>query len=367
MTSSYDRSTRVNNQAEEVSLVLSLLKEDHKGITYRPKLCMLTGSVLSAILLQQIVYRWSNNKREPFYKFSAPCSHKLYQLGDSWQEELAFSRYEFESALNNISTKITKGTKKASILAVSQPKFDDRGKCTNAKSLVIHWTDSDRVSWYQLNETLFTNAIKQHYLGNVVKHHYLNNVANQQHLEMVGNGIISFPKNITKNTTKNTHVNMSSNSSTAGAPFKDIPDQYRASILKIFRDWQQRCNHMKAVLDQRRVQAIFRALLLRLELDRARCNQATLEMVARAEGDLLLAVLGCSRDSFAQGDNDRNRKFDDIELICRDAAHLERFMEIGERFSSKKVAKEQPPAGEYEDIREALRTKNRQTQEQQHV
>ena len=40
------------------------------------------------------------------------------------------------------------------------------------------------------------------------------------------------------------------------------------------------------------------------------------------------AIEGCRLSPFHQGDNDRRRKYDDVELILRDAAKIERFREI---------------------------------------
>lgn len=46
------------------------------------------------------------------------------------------------------------------------------------------------------------------------------------------------------------------------------------------------------------------------------------------------AIEGCKLSPFHQGDNDRRRKYDDVELILRDAAKIERFREIaGEKRS----------------------------------
>ena len=41
--------------------------------------------------------------------------------------------------------------------------------------------------------------------------------------------------------------------------------------------------------------------------------------------DLLRAIEGCSRTPHNMGQNDRGERFDDLELICRDAAHVDRF------------------------------------------
>jgi hypothetical protein len=47
------------------------------------------------------------------------------------------------------------------------------------------------------------------------------------------------------------------------------------------------------------------------------------------------AILGCKLSPFHQGDNDRRRKYDDVELILRDAAKIERFCEIARENRSR--------------------------------
>jgi hypothetical protein len=50
----------------------------------------------------------------------------------------------------------------------------------------------------------------------------------------------------------------------------------------------------------------------------------------RTKADLILAVRGCALSPHNMGANDRGRKFDDLELICRDDAHVEAFTKIAE-------------------------------------
>jgi len=78
--------------------------EDKSLIIYRPRLNQITGSVLSSILLHQIIY-WAYKSNNLFYKFKEPCNHKLYKPGDSWTEELGFTRWENETALKKIEEK----------------------------------------------------------------------------------------------------------------------------------------------------------------------------------------------------------------------------------------------------------------------
>jgi hypothetical protein len=48
------------------------------------------------------------------------------------------------------------------------------------------------------------------------------------------------------------------------------------------------------------------------------------------EETLLLAIEGCAASAWHAGENDRGRAFDDLELILRDEAHVERFAADGE-------------------------------------
>jgi hypothetical protein len=46
--------------------------------------------------------------------------------------------------------------------------------------------------------------------------------------------------------------------------------------------------------------------------------------------DLCRAIDGCRMSRWHQGANDRGRVYDDLELICRDARHVEQFVELSE-------------------------------------
>lgn len=119
-----------------------------RGILYRPEYNEITGSVTASIFLQQIWYWWSRSGRKPFYKFRGPCKDKRYRVGDSWTEELGFTRRQFETARKGFANKITKGANRTKI---------------QTQSLVIYWTDSNRLTWYMLNEKLFFESLGQAY------------------------------------------------------------------------------------------------------------------------------------------------------------------------------------------------------------
>lgn len=153
-------------------VVLSMLAEDERTISYRPQFAVLTDSAMAAILLQQMLFRWERKGQQPFYKFKEPCKQKLYIEGDSWCEELEWNPAEFDSALKIIGTKITKGVKKQAILDTELPVReaveDDKAFYTRLQAalrcVILYWTDSNRVTWYQLNVSLLGKLINQVYL-----------------------------------------------------------------------------------------------------------------------------------------------------------------------------------------------------------
>jgi hypothetical protein len=91
-------------------------------------------------------------------------------------------------------------------------------------------------------------------------------------------------------------------------------------IEAIFERWKTTMGHARAKLDAKRAKAI-----------RAMLN------IGYTQEDLELAIFGCSVSSFHQGQNDRGAKFDDINLICRDAEHVDRFIDLAEKAMAKQV------------------------------
>lgn len=79
-------------------------------------------------------------------------------------------------------------------------------------------------------------------------------------------------------------------------------------VTQLFEFWQQTLNHPRAALNDKRKALIKKSL-----------GDYTLT-------DLMCAVSGCSLTPHNMGDNDRGEVYDSIELILRDAAHIDRFM-----------------------------------------
>lgn len=80
-------------------------------------------------------------------------------------------------------------------------------------------------------------------------------------------------------------------------------------IQIIFDYWKQEMNHSRAKLDKKRENKIIQAIKLGYSID-----------------ELKQAIDGCKKTPFNMGQNDRNQRFDDIELILRDATHIDRFI-----------------------------------------
>jgi len=78
---------------------------------------------------------------------------------------------------------------------------------------------------------------------------------------------------------------------------------------EIFNYWQKTMNHPRAKLDNKRKCKIMQARKLGYLVD-----------------DLKKAIEGCSKIPFNMGQNERNQRYDDLELILRDASHIDRFI-----------------------------------------
>ncbi len=81
------------------------------------------------------------------------------------------------------------------------------------------------------------------------------------------------------------------------------------AVQEVFAHWQQTFNHPRAKLDVKRKKFI-----------RGRLKDGF------SVNDLKLAITGCRASPFHMGVNDRNTVYDDLDLICRDAKHVEQFM-----------------------------------------
>lgn len=80
-------------------------------------------------------------------------------------------------------------------------------------------------------------------------------------------------------------------------------------VTAVFDYWRAVMNHPQAILDNKRSRAIAARIKEGYSVDK-----------------LKLAIDGCKKSAWHQGQNDRHQVYDDIELICRDAKRVEAFV-----------------------------------------
>ena len=56
------------------------------------------------------------------------------------------------------------------------------------------------------------------------------------------------------------------------------------------------------------------------------------------EAELALAIEGCAASPFHAGENDRETEYNDLTLIMRDEAHIERFAALGQQLREQMAA-----------------------------
>lgn len=73
-----------------------------KTLKYCPQLNAFTGSITASLLMCQLEYWFNHTNGEAFYKFLEPCQDEHYHIGDSWIEEMGFTKTEFRTAFKHI-------------------------------------------------------------------------------------------------------------------------------------------------------------------------------------------------------------------------------------------------------------------------
>ncbi|WP_208281680.1 hypothetical protein [Massilia oculi] len=87
----------------------------------------------------------------------------------------------------------------------------------------------------------------------------------------------------------------------------------RDVVAEVFAYWQKVMDSPRSQLDDKRRKAIKGAL--KLYEPRQVCE----------------AILGCSRSAWHMGENDRRAKYNGLDLILRDAEHIDKFMELASK------------------------------------
>jgi len=115
--------------------LINIIAQDNSIIPYRKELNKITGCVTASILLSQLLY-WCKKSGGEFYKFKEPCKHEKYTEGDSWCEELGFTRKQFDTAFMKLET----------------------------AGFAMKRTTMDRVSFYAVDECTLSKALNSLYV-----------------------------------------------------------------------------------------------------------------------------------------------------------------------------------------------------------
>lgn len=95
-------------------------------------------------------------------------------------------------------------------------------------------------------------------------------------------------------------------------PVEVLDDSLTDAEFQVFEHWRQTLRHFKAKATPERKRILTKALKL------------------YSVEDLQRAITGCSRSPHHMGQNERQTVYDDLELILRDAKHIESFMRLVE-------------------------------------
>lgn len=94
------------------------------------------------------------------------------------------------------------------------------------------------------------------------------------------------------------------------SPFPSPERKTEGEVEAVFLHWQSVLGKQKAKLDEKRRATIAKMLAAGYTVE-----------------DLKRAVDGCKASEWHQGKNDRGKVYDSLTLICRDAEHVDAFME----------------------------------------
>jgi hypothetical protein len=101
---------------------------------------------------------------------------------------------------------------------------------------------------------------------------------------------------------------------------RDLNDQRTDTpVERIFEHWRRVMDHPQARLNAKRRRAV-----------EARLREGY------SEQRIIQAIDGCALTPHNMGENERHQRYDDLELICRDGPHVERF-EDGAKHPPKRV------------------------------
>lgn len=134
----------------ELRAITRLFTNDDEVRLYRPMLKRIAGSTNAAILLSQMIYWSSKNNDGWFYKFNSPCKHSFYREGDSWEEELLFSRNELEGAKKKILMRVGPETDKT-YKRIHGDSWEEVLQKDMDQALVLSFVTPNRLTYYKVN------------------------------------------------------------------------------------------------------------------------------------------------------------------------------------------------------------------------
>ncbi len=114
-------------------------------------------------------------------------------------------------------------------------------------------------------------------------------------------------------------------------------DEAAEPVRAVFDYWRDVMGHPRARMDDKRERVIRAMLATGYSVD-----------------DLKDAIDGCADSAWHRGANDRNTVYDSLGIILKDADHVDRFIELGERLHRKiraSLAEKDRKAGESKDPR----------------
>jgi hypothetical protein len=100
----------------------------------------LAGDARAALFLAQALFWWYAVGRRKYYKFNAPCEHPRYRKGDSWAEELRFTRTTLATARRRVAVRVRMSSE------------HDIQSAFAAGALIVYGTDEHHLTWYMVNE-----------------------------------------------------------------------------------------------------------------------------------------------------------------------------------------------------------------------
>lgn len=127
-------------------------------IPYFPQLRSLAGGVTATILMQQLEY-WFDKSGGYFYKFLEPAEkgHPYYKHGDSWTEELGYSKDEFRTAFDKIGVRHKSRTQYEKAVAAGKAFTKSNG---DEVYYCSYFDNQQKLTFYFRNDGPLDNAIE---------------------------------------------------------------------------------------------------------------------------------------------------------------------------------------------------------------